>query len=125
MDRDLVRQRAAFRCEYCLLGEGDSPVAHHLEHIIAKQHGGSGDPENLALACQRCNLFKGPNLTGVDPVTERIVPLFHPRRDRWSDHFTEENGIIDGLTAIGRATAKVMAMNDPRRVELRRQIQAR
>ncbi|SPF47652.1 hypothetical protein SBA4_3740007 [Candidatus Sulfopaludibacter sp. SbA4] len=72
------------RCEYCLLHQEYSHRAHHIEHIVAKQHGGSDDIGNLALACHRCNLCKGPNLTGLDPESGRIVPLFHPRRDRWA-----------------------------------------
>ncbi|HXK00748.1 MAG TPA: HNH endonuclease [Verrucomicrobiae bacterium] len=51
-------------------------MRHHVEHIIAKQHGGSGDAENLALACHRCNLQKGPNLTGIDPQTAEVARLF-------------------------------------------------
>ena len=67
--RHLVRQRADERCEYCKLRQEHCELRHHIEHIIAKQHGGSDDDENLALACHRCNLHKGPNLTGIDPQT--------------------------------------------------------
>jgi hypothetical protein len=59
----------------------------HLEHIVARQHGGRTASENLAWACHRCNERKGPNLTGIDPDTSAVVPLFHPRRDRWEEHF--------------------------------------
>ena len=62
--RLLVRERAAERCEYCQLPEWASPISFHVEHIRAKQHGGDDQPENLALACDRCNLHKGPNLKG-------------------------------------------------------------
>jgi 5-methylcytosine-specific restriction endonuclease McrA len=68
--KDLVRQRAGDRCEYCGLRQKHSHLAHHIEHIVAKQHGGTDELGNLALACHRCNLRKGPNLTGIDPVTE-------------------------------------------------------
>jgi 5-methylcytosine-specific restriction endonuclease McrA len=64
--RDLVRRRAGDRREYCLLRQEHSHLTHHVEHILAKQHGGSDESANLALACQRCNLRKGPNLTGID-----------------------------------------------------------
>lgn len=70
--RRLVRQRANNRCEYCGLRQEDAPVAtFHMEHIIPKQHGGSDDPGNLALACYHCNLHKGPNLASLDPDTGR------------------------------------------------------
>jgi hypothetical protein len=48
-----------------------------------------------------------------------VVPLFHPRRDAWSDHFAVRSGRIIGLTRIGRATVRLLNMNAPRRVELR------
>ena len=72
--RELVWRRAGGRCEYCLLRQEDSQLTHHVEHVVAKQHGGSDDADNLALACHRCNLQKGPNLTGIDPLTGEVVP---------------------------------------------------
>lgn len=117
--REFVRERAGNRCEYCLLDQEHSRLTHHIEHIVAKQHGGSDAYDNLALACHRCNLCKGPNLTGLDPLTSDVVALFHPRRDRWADHFVLNGVSIEGITAVGRATVQVLAMNDPRRIELR------
>jgi hypothetical protein len=78
--------------------------------------------DNLALACHRCNLHKGPNLTGIDPQNGQVVQLFHPRRDRWSDHFVYEGVRVNGLTAPGRATVQVLNMNDARRLEIRSEI---
>jgi hypothetical protein len=57
----------------------------HIEHIYAKKHGGSDDPQNLCLACPECNWSKGVNLSGL--VGDKIVPLFHPRRQAWGRHF--------------------------------------
>jgi hypothetical protein len=76
--RRLVRHRAGDRCEYCLLHQEHSGLRHHLEHIVARQHGGSDNVDNLALACHRCNMYKGPNLSGIDPRDGRIASLFHP-----------------------------------------------
>ena len=123
--RDLVRRCADGRCKYCRLRQEHSELTHHVEHIIAKQHGGSDDVENLALSCHRCNLHKGPNLSGIDPQTGQIAQLFHPRRDRWSDHFAFEDACINGLTAVGRTTVHVLNLNDARRVELRAQVMSR
>jgi len=120
-----VRRRAADRCEYCKLWQGHTRLTHHVEHIVAKQHGGSDDPGNLALACHRCNLHKGPNLTGIDPLKGDVAALFHPRRDDWPDHFAWRGVWIEGLTAIGRATVRLLAMNSVRALELREAIQAR
>jgi 5-methylcytosine-specific restriction endonuclease McrA len=71
--RDFVRRRADDCCEYCQLRQEHSQLTHHIEHIVAKQHGGSDHAENLALACHRCNLRKGPNLTGIDPHTSEVA----------------------------------------------------
>ncbi len=117
--RDLVRRRADDRCEYCLLHQKHSRFTHHVEHIVAKQHGGLDDAENLALACHRCNLRKGPNLTGVDPSTGEVAHLFHPRRDRWAEHFVARGARLEGITSVGRATVHLLQVNDARRVELR------
>jgi 5-methylcytosine-specific restriction endonuclease McrA len=73
--RFLVRQRAGNRCEYCLIHQAHYESALHIEHIVSKQHRGTDDLVNLALACNRCNLHKGPNLTGIDPDSGQIVPL--------------------------------------------------
>ena len=120
--RSLVRQRAENSCEYCLLSQEHSELTHHIEHIIAKQHGGSDEVDNLALACHRCNLRKGPNVTGIDPATGEIVALFHPRRDEWNRHFRFQGPYIEGLTPFGRATVQVLALNDTRRLELRAEL---
>jgi HNH endonuclease len=120
--RAFVRLRADDCCEYCRLGQKHSELIHHIEHIVARQHGGSDDASNLALACHRCNLRKGPNLSGIDPLTGEVVPLFHPRRDHWAEHFVLRGQRIEGMTAVGRATAHVLAMNDARRLEFRAQL---
>jgi hypothetical protein len=97
-------------------------IAFHIEHIISKQHGGSDDPNVLALACDRCNAYKGPNLTSIDPNTRAVVALFNPRLHLWSDHFAVSGGRqIVGLTPTGCATVRLLNMNAPRRIELRRE----
>ena len=89
--RDYVRQRAGGRCEYCLLPEEADAWPFHLEHIIAKQHGGQEVESNLCWACSRCNLNKGPNIASLDGTIEELVPLFHPRKEAWRDHFEVAN----------------------------------
>ena len=96
----------------------------HVEHIVARQHGGSDDLDNLALSCRRCNLYKGPNLSALDPETGHHTVLFNPRLDRWPDHFTHAEGVIVGRTPVGRATVALLRMNDEPRSDLRRDIAA-
>ena len=114
-----VRERAGNLCEYCHLPQGFSGLRFHIEHIVPLQHGGTDDTGNLALACPECNLRKGTNLTGVDPDTRQVTLLFHPRRDRWNDHFTLVDGGIVGRTAAGRTTARLLEMNTGDRLQLR------
>jgi hypothetical protein len=118
--RELVRHRAGDRCEYCRIPQYATPhLTFHIEHVIAVQHGGSDDPSNLALACDRCNLHKGTNLSAIDPTTNNVVQLFNPRRDDWHDHFGQANYRVVGLTDVGRATVRLLNINAPRRVEVR------
>jgi 5-methylcytosine-specific restriction endonuclease McrA len=118
--RAFVRRRAAECCEYCGLPQSALPfTTFHLDHIIAEQHGGTAAPENLALCCSRCNLSKGPNLSGIDPETGAVVTLFNPRTELWADHFEARGDLIVGLTPTGRATVGVLGMNEDRRVRLR------
>ena len=115
-----VRDRARNACEYCHLHQDDSPLAIlHLEHIIPKIHGGGSDLDNLALACVDCNLHKGTNLTGIDPETGLITELFHPRRQRWEDHFEWLGIYLQGKTAVGRTTVRVLNMNSDDQLVLR------
>jgi len=118
--REYVRQRARNSCEYCRIPQDATPsIPFHVEHTIAKQHGAGEDPDLLALACDRCNAYKGPNLSSIDPESGQLVQLFNPRRHAWGDHFSLNGGEIVGLSAIGRATVRLLNMNAVRRVQLR------
>jgi len=99
--------------EYCRLRqehEEESPF--HVEHIVAQQHGGTDDGENLALACGWCNAIKGPNLASIDPDTGELTRLFHPRKDRWEDHFRRAGARIAGVTDVWRTTAWLLQFNE-------------
>jgi hypothetical protein len=90
-----------------------------VEHIIARKHHGPTDEENLCLACIACNQYKGSNIAGIDPKSRLLVRLYHPRNDRWDDHFRWQNEILVGLTDIGRATIDVLKINGVDRVHWR------
>jgi hypothetical protein len=116
--RAFVRQRAARRCEYCRLHENDYDfVAFHVEHVIAKQHGGTDDPETLCYACAECNWAKGPNLAGL--LDGKLYPLFNPRKQNWNRHFRWDHTTLVGKTKIGIVTVQVLNINDPSRIMLR------
>ena len=116
--RELVRLRAGGRCEYCQLHEDDADyLAFHVEHIVAKQHVENDDLQNLSFACSECNFSKGPNLAGY--LQGKVVPLFDPRRQSWKRHFRWSGAILVGRTQSGKATIRVLNINDPARVALR------
>lgn len=117
--RDSVRQRAGRRCEYCRLPDSVVHGVFQVDHIISRQHGGSDELDNMAWCCSRCNGYKGPNLSSIDPVTGEVVSLFHPRQQRWKEHFQLQGSLLVGLTPAGRATVRLLAMNDSHRVPLR------
>jgi hypothetical protein len=118
--RQYVRDRPGNQCEYCHVPDSAAlAAAFHVEHVIAKQHRGGDGPENRWWSCHRCNLKKGPNLSGRDPQTGNVVVLFHPRRQRWRRHFQWEGAMLVGRTKTGRATVAVLDMNEPYRIALR------
>src|SRR5262245_12781552 len=117
-----VRARAKGQCEYCRLPQSYYGLSFTIDHIVARQHGGKSQLNNLALACPRCNLNKGPNIAGIDPETKQLIPLFHPRRDRWSDHFRWRGPRLIGLTPVGRGTIQVLNINDANSVQVRRDL---
>jgi hypothetical protein len=122
-DRKTVRDRAGNRCEYCHLPDAFAPLARfHVEHIIARKHGGKNDSANTSWSCHRCNLSKSSNLSGIDHKSGRVVSLFHPRRQVWKRHFLWRGATLRGLTATGRATIAVLGINHPERVNLRQHL---
>jgi hypothetical protein len=118
--RRRVRQRARNCCEYCRLPQSAAPVVvFQVEHVRPRQHEGNDELSNLALACPRCNRYKGPNLSAIDPKTKRIVLLFNPRTQAWQEHFEFHRVAIVGLTAVGRATARLLRMDSDDRLKVR------
>ena len=123
MDRDLEEQvwlRAKFRCEYCHFPHTFAEYPFHTDHIIARKHRGKSTAENLALACFFCSTCKGSNIAGLDPLTEKLTPLFHPRKDIWSDHFRWDEAYLLGLTPVGRTTVEVLRINEADALNIRR-----
>lgn len=115
--RDRVRQRALFRCEYCHYSELLSTAPLSIDHLQPQSLGGSDDFDNLALACRRCNERRYTFTTGIDSDTGIETPLFNPRQQNWSDHFTwtADGTRILGTTPTGRSTCDRLDLNDERR----------
>ena len=85
--RQQVWERARSVCEYCQLPAQFSEFGFEVDHILAEKHGGQTSLDNLCLACFYCNSYKGPNISGIDPDSGQIVPLFNPREQNWSRNF--------------------------------------
>jgi hypothetical protein len=114
-----VRERAGECCEYCLIPEAMTWAAHTIDHIIAEKHGGDSTAENLALACTLCNSRKGSDLASIDDRTGFVEALFHPLKHRWIDHFQLLGGRIEPRTSAGRATTRLLRLNDSVRIRER------
>ena len=117
-----VAERAGHRCEYCHAPEAIFNLPFEVEHIVPTSRGGPDDESNQALACRACSLYKSDQQSGIDQTTREVVRLFHPRRDRWDEHFRveSEDGVIQGLTPVGRVTVACLRMNRDVQHEARR-----
>jgi len=119
--RQQVIERAGGRCEYCKLSQAGQEATFHIDHVIPRARGGRTELDNLALACVSCSLRKGARQAVPDPETGKLVRLFNPRRDRWEEHFCWTQAVIlMGLTEVGRATVKALALNRPLILAIRR-----
>jgi hypothetical protein len=103
------------RYEYCRTSEVITGSILEADHILPRSQGGKTERSNLCRACSACNLHKSNRTHAVDPLTSQRVALFHPRQQRWSEHFTwDEEGVrILGVTPTGRATVDALKMNNP------------
>ena len=113
---------AGDRCGYCLTSVGVTGTPLVVDHLVPQAAGGKTQRANLWLACHHCNLFKGVKQDAVDPVSQRRVSLFNPRRQRWADHFTwsDDGTRIGGVTPVGRATVEALRLNNGEIVAARR-----
>jgi len=118
-----IRAMAGERCGYCLSPQRLLPWELEIEHIRPAVRGGGDEEENLWLSCRSCNSFKGAQVQAHDPVTNRRVLLFNPRRQKWSRHFkwSPDRTQIIGLTASGRATVVALRLNNMFSVTARRE----
>ena len=120
-DRLKVAERANFRCEYCLIFERYAFLPFHIEHIISIKHGGTSNEANLAFSCPLCNYSKGPNVATYDETMSNLVRLFHPRKDKWGNHFEiHKTRLITSKTPIGVATIKILDLNHIESVDERK-----
>lgn len=118
--------RAKGLCEYCRSRFDHSTEHFAIEHIDPVSRGGGSELDNLAFSCSGCNEHKHAKIAAPDPEGSQTVPLYHPRRQKWEDHFrwSEDYTRIIGLTPTGRATVETLKMNRPGLVNMRRVLYA-
>lgn len=117
-----VRDRFSNCCAYCHTSEHLTVSIFEYEHITPLSAGGDSILENLCLACPSCNRYKANRQTAKDPLTEKMVSIFHPQRQVWKDHFSWNENFTEiiGTTPIGRATVVSLKMNRPQIVRVRK-----
>ncbi len=120
--RERVLVQAGHRCGYCRSSSVITGTSLEIDHLVPESRGGPTTEDNLWAACGDCNNAKKARIEAIDPETGARVPLFNPRRQRWSDHFAwQEDGLlIVGLTPTGRATVQALRLNRPLLVRARR-----
>jgi len=120
-NRRRILELASGRCEYCRLPESHSPNSFAVDHIQPRSRQGDDEIENLALSCPGCNGAKYNKTQAIDPATDALVPLFHPRNQSWNDHFgwSDDDLRVVGLTETGRATIAALDLNREGVVNLR------
>lgn len=118
--RRAVFARAKGCCEYCQSQARFATQSFAAEHIIPRYVGGETTLDNLALACFGCNSHKYTKTHVIDPETGDEVPLFHPRRHTWTEHFAwiDDFTQIVGQTPVGKATVEALQLNRPELVNL-------
>lgn len=115
-----VAERAYHLCEYCLVHEDDLYNGCEVDHIRSRKHDGPTVADNLAFACFHCNRHKGTDLGSISNRSGQFVRFYHPRQDRWDEHFDLTDGRIEPLTEVGAVTVRVLEMNHPERVAFRK-----
>ncbi len=120
--RQTLAERANKRCEYCQSRSDCACESFEGGHVLPFAAGGSDDLSNLAHTCRGCNSRLSDRTHAPDPATGLTVPIFHPRKDKWKDHFAWDEAYLNiiGLTPIGRATVEALQLNREGVVNLRK-----
>ena len=109
-------------CEYCLIPAAFATDFYNFDHIIPVSKNGRSELKNLARCCSICNGHKHDKMTYLDPFTQQLCRLYHPRQDKWADHFqwSLDDLHVIGKTAIGHTTIALLQLNRSNAVNLRK-----
>jgi hypothetical protein len=119
--RQEIRTLDKDRCAYCQSAEALMGVTFEIEHIIPVSMGGETHLHNLCLSCPTCNRHKANRIKVHDSENVADIPLFHPRKQAWSEHFiwSDDATTLIGLSSIGRITIRALHINRPGIIRLR------
>ncbi len=108
--REKVRQRAQFTCEYCGVSESDTRRLLTIDHFHPTSKYGSDDLDNLVYCCIGCNRHKG----AYWPTSSSQPSLWNPRNESRSKHIYQlDDGTWHALTTIGTFTLRRLQLNRP------------
>ena len=87
LDGEQVLEGKCIHCQrkLALRTDGTPINGATLEHIVPKNHGGTDDLENLAIACARCNSEKGlrhDHKRPDDPKLREVIERLQERRSK-------------------------------------------
>ena len=118
-EKQFVRERANFACEYCGVSEHNAGGELTIDHFQPlSKDGDADDLENLIYCCVRCNLYKSD--FWVESPNE--THLFNPRTDELEKHFWfADDGYIFGLTEKGELSIRILKLNRPQLIAYRSQ----
>ena len=106
--RDQVRQRANYACEFCGVSEADAAGQLTIDHFHPRSKGGDNSLDNLLYSCVRCNLYKQDYWPGQPDAPV----LWNPRREPATRHFLElDDGQLLPLTPVGEFTIRRLRLN--------------
>ena len=85
LDGEVILEGKCIHCQkkLALRADGTPINGATLEHIVPKNHGGTDELENLAIACARCNSEKGlrhDHKRANDPKLQEVIERLQERR---------------------------------------------
>lgn len=75
--KELVKKRAHWRCEYCLCPASFSPFTFHVDHILPFGKGGQTELDNLAFSWSE----DARTITGLTSIGRATVEALRMNRD--------------------------------------------
>ena len=90
--RDAGWQGKCIHCQRKVLlrRDGKPHSGSTLEHIWPRSKGGSDHPDNLAIACSRCNSQKGRKIDILDNDDPRLIKVVNSLKKRKSDRLRHD-----------------------------------